>query len=63
MATADTQYSDRRRAVASEIAEQDIDSVLVTHITHVRYLSGFSGSNAALLLNKDHSARISTDGR
>ena len=63
MATADKQYSDRRRAVASEIAEQDIDSVLVTHITHVRYLSGFSGSNAALLLNKDHSARISTDGR
>ena len=63
MATADTQYPDRRRAVASEIAEQDIDSVLVTHITHVRYLSGFSGSNAALLLNKDHSARISTDGR
>ena len=63
MATADTQYPDRRRAVAAELAAQNIDSVLVTHLTHVRYLSGFSGSNAALLLNKDHSARISTDGR
>ena len=63
MATADTQYPDRRRAVAAELAAQNVDSILVTHLTHVRYLSGFSGSNAALLLNKDHSARISTDGR
>ena len=63
MATADTQYPDRRRAVAAELAAQNVDSILVTHLTHVRYLSGFSGSNAALLLNKDHLARISTDGR
>lgn len=37
--------------------------MLVTHLTHVRFLSNFSGSNAALLIGKDLSASICTDGR
>lgn len=63
MALSDVRFENRRRAVASTLAGQRVDSVLITHITHVRYLSGFSGSNAALVVNKDLSARICTDGR
>lgn len=63
MALHDTRFETRRRALAAELASQRIDSMLITHLTHVRYLSGFSGSNAALLINKDLSARICTDGR
>lgn len=59
----DTRFETRRRALAAELASQRIDSMLITHLTHVRYLSGFSGSNAALILNKDLSARICADGR
>lgn len=40
-----------------------IDDILVTHLTHVQYLSGFSGSNAALVLSTDLTAAIATDGR
>lgn len=60
---ADTRFSNRRRAVAAKLAEQRYDYILVTHLPHVRYLSNFSGSNAALLLGKDMSVLISTDGR
>lgn len=60
---ADTRFNDRRRALATKLAEQRLDAMLVTHLTHVRFLTNFSGSNAALLVNKDITARISTDGR
>jgi len=63
MALADTRFSDRRRKLAAELAGQRIDAVLVTHLTHVRYLSGFSGSNGGLLLRKDLTAQVATDGR
>lgn len=63
MALADTRYADRRRKLASEIAGRRIDTLLVTNLIHVGYLSGFSGSNAALLISTDLSARICTDGR
>ncbi|MGD7001184.1 aminopeptidase P family protein [Corynebacterium halotolerans] len=63
MALADTRFATRRRALAAKLAGQRIDMMLVTQLIHVRYLSGFSGSNGALLLSKDLSARISTDGR
>lgn len=63
MALADTRFATRRRALAAKLAGQRIDMMLVTNLIHVRYLSGFSGSNAALLLSKDLSAHIATDGR
>ncbi len=63
MALADTRFATRRRALAAKLAAQRIDSILVTSPIHVRYLSGFTGSNGALVLNKDLSARICTDGR
>lgn len=60
---ADTRFATRRRTLAAALAGQRIDSMLITHLTHVRYLSGFSGSNAALLVHKDLSCAIATDGR
>ncbi|MDY3127940.1 MAG: aminopeptidase P family protein [Corynebacterium sp.] len=63
MTLADTRFESRRRALASTLAAQRIDAILVTNLLHVRYLSGFSGSNGALLLRKDLSAKIATDGR
>ena len=56
MGLADTRFSDRRRALAATLAAQRIDAILVTDLTHMRYLTGFSGSNGALLLRKDLSA-------
>lgn len=63
MGLADTRFSNRRRALAATLAAQRIDAMLVTDLTHMRYLTGFSGSNGALLLRKDLSAVVTTDGR
>jgi len=63
MAYADTRFATRRRALSAKLAGMRIDEMLVTNLIHVRYLSGFSGSNAALVLAKDLTATICTDGR
>ncbi|GGG68734.1 M24 family metallopeptidase [Corynebacterium pelargi] len=59
----DSRFENRRRALASRLAAKRIDAMLLTHLTNVRYFSGFSGSNGALLVQKDLSAQIATDGR
>ncbi len=51
---------DRLRATA---AERGLDAVLVTNLLNVRYLTGFTGSNAALLLRADGTDLFGTDGR
>ena len=51
---------DRLRAVA---AERGLDAVLVTNLLNVRYLTGFTGSNGALLLRADGDDVLGTDGR
>lgn len=63
MAYADTRFATRRRALSAKLAGMRIDEMVVTNLIHVRYLSGFSGSNAALVLAKDLTAVICTDGR
>lgn len=63
MVLADTRFLTRRRKLAAELAGQRVDAMLVTNLIHVRYFSNFSGSNGALLINKDLSASIATDGR
>lgn len=63
MGLADTRFETRRRKLASTLAGERVDDMLITHLTHVRYFSGFSGSNGALLVSKDRTARIATDGR
>src|SRR5580693_7293837 len=51
----------RKRAVAAAKAA-GVDALLVTHLPDVRYLSGFTGSSAALVLSGGR-AELFTDGR
>ena len=51
---------DRLRAVA---VQHGLDAVLVTNLLNVRYLTGFTGSNGALLLRADGRDVFGTDGR
>lgn len=53
---------DRVRALAA--SAHGAHTVLVTHLPNVRYLTGFSGSNAVLVLGPDADADlVGTDGR
>jgi len=52
----------RIRALRKQMQVQGIESVLVTHLPDVRYLCGFTGSNAALALTAKRAAMF-TDGR
>jgi Xaa-Pro aminopeptidase len=52
----------RRDKLRALVSEQGADAALVTRLVNVRYLTGFTGSNAALLLTPDH-AVLATDGR
>ncbi|HVW83724.1 MAG TPA: Xaa-Pro peptidase family protein [Bryobacteraceae bacterium] len=47
----------------SAFHKQKLDALLITNLHNVRYLSGFTGSNAALLLYADGRARLYTDPR
>jgi len=57
--------ADRRNRLRALLADTDLSGLLVTDLVNVRYLSGFTGSNAALWVSTDDPAddRISTDGR
>lgn len=43
-------HSGRRRRLAARLAATGADAMLVSDLVNVRYLSGFTGSNAALLV-------------
>ena len=45
-----SQYEQRRRAVAAALPERKLDCLLVAFSPNLRYLSGFTGSNGALLI-------------
>ena len=53
----------RRRASAVVALPAHVGALLVTRPENVRYLSGFTGSNAALLVSRDGSSALATDGR
>lgn len=53
-------YADRRDALRERLGE--VPAALVVDLPDVRYLSGFSGSNGALLVTPD-TAILATDGR
>lgn len=61
--SAPVDHSSRRAAVARTIADSGHAYLLVSDLKNVRYLTGFSGSNAALLLGADGTATVVTDGR
>lgn len=59
----------RRDALRELVRDREADALLVTDLLNVRYLTGFTGSNAALLLSAHDSASdesgtvVCTDGR
>ncbi len=55
----------RREALRALLPAAGVDALLVTDLVNVRYLTGFTGSNAALLVHLDGDAacRFCTDGR
>src|SRR4051812_5234160 len=54
--------SDRRAALVAALPE-DVDTILVTKLVNVRYLTGFTGSNAAVIVRRSGDAMLATDGR
>lgn len=52
----------RRRAVAARLDELEAEALLVTNLVNVRYLTGFTGSNAQLLITTAGTTLL-TDGR
>ena len=59
--------AERREALRATAAQRGLDGVLVTNLLNVRYLTGFTGSNGALLVRTDPSPGepdiLGTDGR
>lgn len=54
---------ERRRRALAELFTADADAYLATTLVNVRYLTGFTGSNAAVLVTPDGAAVLATDGR
>jgi Xaa-Pro aminopeptidase len=52
-----------RRAALMAAVASDADAVIVTKLVNVRYLTGFTGSNGAVLVRSDGDAVLATDGR
>jgi Xaa-Pro aminopeptidase len=55
-------FSLRKRRAAAAAKSAGVDGILVTHLPDVRYLCGFTGSNAALVLAGRRTV-LFTDGR
>jgi len=56
--------SQRRDRLRQRLKSDGLDAMLVTRLVNVRYLSGFTGSNAALLIRADDDTPVlATDGR
>ena len=58
-------HASRRAALRGLLRTADVEAMLVTDLVNVRYLTGFTGSNASLLVHVDGDAagRFCTDGR
>src|SRR5208283_2815034 len=55
-------HAGRLNRLRSALEESNLDWLLVTHLPNVRYLCGFTGSAAALLVG-DRGSILFTDGR
>src|SRR5687768_5853831 len=55
-------HADRLARVAAEMIAAEIDALLITNLTNVRYLTGFSGTNGQLLVTQQ-GATFFTDPR
>ncbi len=52
----------RLQSVQAAIEAAGLDAVLLTHLPNIRYLTGFSGSSALLLISRSE-VKLGTDGR
>ena len=60
----DTSTALRRERLRTQIRELGADAALISNLVNVRYLTGFTGSNAALVVGADPAQDLfSTDGR
>lgn len=57
------QYASRRARATEAVAASAAEALLVSDLKNIRYLTGYSGSNAALLLRANGDHVIATDGR
>jgi Xaa-Pro aminopeptidase len=55
--------TDRADGVADALEEREADMLLVTDLVNVRWLTGFTGSNAAAVVGREGSRRFVTDFR
>jgi Xaa-Pro aminopeptidase len=55
----------RREALRGQLRDRGLDALLVVDLLNIRYLTGFTGSNAALVVHAtdDEHSIFSTDGR
>ena len=58
-----TAWTGRKRRAGKAAKATGVDALLVTHLPDVRWLCGFTGSNAAVVLLASGKARLFTDGR
>src|SRR5689334_6007192 len=62
-------HRSRRDALRTLLVERELDAILVTDLLNIRYLTGFTGSNAALVVSArdadgdEDATVICTDGR
>lgn len=55
-------FAERQEKLRSRLESEELDGLLVTNLTNVRYLTGFAGSNGYVVLTPD-ATRFYTDGR
>jgi Xaa-Pro aminopeptidase len=55
--------SARTEKVLAQLHERELDALLVTGLVNVRWLTGFTGSNAAAVIGRDGTLRFITDFR
>lgn len=55
-------HAARRARLLDHLARSDQDAALITNLVNVRYLTGFTGSNGALLITGERTV-LATDGR
>ncbi|MGH3790479.1 MAG: M24 family metallopeptidase, partial [Pseudonocardiaceae bacterium] len=58
-------HPQRRAALREQLRARELDALLVTDLLNIRYLTGFTGSNGALLVHVegDERSAFATDGR
>ena len=55
--------ADRRSRLVAALGDRGLDGIFVTTLVNVRYLTGFTGSNGALLVPREGAPVFLTDGR